>query len=157
MRKRVLAPPVPDPPLEDDGWLDLEGVAEVELTSEDAAHPIESALQPGRGSGWRAAERGAQVVRLHLHPPLHLRRVRLIFEEHEAARTQEFTLRWSPGGDQTLREVVRQQYNFSPPGTTREVEDYALDLEDVAVLELRIVPDLGGVERRASLAQWRLA
>lgn len=157
MRKRVLAPTAPDPSLEAAGWLDLERVAEVELTSEDAAHPIDSALRPGRGPGWRAAEGGTQLIRLHFDPPQHLHRIRLVFDEHEAARTQEFTLRWSTGGDQPLREVVRQQYNFSPPGTTREVEDYAVDLREVAVLELSIVPDLDGTECRASLAEWRLA
>ena len=36
----------------------MEGLAEVEITSEDAAHPIESALLPGRASGWRAAGPG---------------------------------------------------------------------------------------------------
>src|SRR5690606_8185299 len=114
-------------------------------------------LRPGRGSGWRAAEGGAQVIRLHFHPPQPLHRIRLVFEEHETARTQEFTLRWSAGGDQPLREVVRQQYNFSPPGTTCEVEDYAVGLDRVATLELSIVPDVAGAEGRASLAEWRLA
>lgn len=157
MRKRVLAPSATDSLMQAGDWLELDQMAEVELTSEDAAHPIDAALRPGRGSGWRAAEGGAQVVRLRFDSPQHLHRIRLVFDEHEVTRTQEFTLRWSTGEGQPLREVVRQQYNFSPPNTTREVEDYTVNLANVAVLELSIVPDVSGTECRASLTEWRLA
>ena len=51
MRKRVVSPGSKDPPLPDGDWLDLEGLAQVEVTSEDAAHPIESALVPGAEAG----------------------------------------------------------------------------------------------------------
>ena len=66
-------------------------------------------------------------------------------------------LRWSPDGGQSYREIVRQQYNFSPPGVTREFEDYTVDLAGVTALELRIVPDIGGGDARASVAQLRIA
>ena len=89
--------------------------------------------------------------------PLQLRRVHVVFQEDERERTQEFVLRWSPDGGQTYREIVRQQYNFSPPGSTREIEDYAVHLEGVTALELKIVPDISGGSARASLAQLRLA
>jgi len=61
-------------------------------------------------------------------------------------------LRWSADSGQTFREIVRQQYNFSPPGTVREVEDYGVELEGVTALELRVVPDVGGGDSCASLA-----
>jgi hypothetical protein len=32
-------------------------------------------------------------------------------------RTQEFVLRWLPEGQQSPREIVRQQYTLSPPAT----------------------------------------
>jgi len=54
-------------------------------------------------------------------------------------------------------EIVRQQWNFSPPGTTQELEDYSVDLLDVTVMELEIVPDKSGGEARASLESFRLA
>ena len=155
MRKRFFAPTRTDPPPEAADWLDLDQVAEVELASEDAAHPIEDALRPGRGSGWRAAESGRQVIRLHFDAPQRLRRIRLVFHEHEVARTQEFVLRWSADG-QSYRDVVRQQYNFSPPGTTEEIEDYTVELDGVSALELSIVPDLDGGQVHASLAEWRI-
>jgi hypothetical protein len=52
---------------------------------------------------------------------------------------------------------VRQQYNFSPPETAREIEEYDVDLDAVTALELRIVPDISGGSALASLAQLRLA
>ena len=80
-----------------------------------------------------------------------------MFQEGEQERTQEFVLRWSPNGGQSYREIVRQQYNFSPPEAAREVEDYNVDLDGVTALELKIVPDISGGSARASLAQLRLA
>jgi hypothetical protein len=135
----------------------VERHVEVELTSEDPAHPIESALRPRGGTGWRAAEPGTQTIRLRFDKPQRFERVRLVFEEREGARTQEFVLRWSGDDGGSYREIVRQQYTFSPPDTGREVEDYAVRLDGVTALELRIVPDIAGGEGRASLAEWLLA
>jgi|SRR6476469_7066891 len=137
-------------------WLDLDVLADVELTSEDAAHPVEAALMSGDGSGWFASERGTQSIRLVFHSPQRLRRIRLRFDEAEAERTQEFTLRWSSDGGRTFREVVRQQYTFSPAGATSEVEDLNVDLAAVTALELTIIPDQSG-QAHASLAEWRMA
>ena len=80
-----------------------------------------------------------------------------MFQEDEQERTQEFVLQWSPDGGQSYREIVRQQYNFSPPEAAREIEDYNVDLDAVTALELRIVPDISGGSARASLAQLRVA
>jgi hypothetical protein len=153
MRKRLINPVSPV----DETWLDVHRLAHVELTSEDAAYPIEAALIPSAGSGWRAAQAGEQTIRLLFDEFQRVRRIQLLFQEDQQARTQEFVLRWSPNGGQSYREIVRQQYNFSPPGVTHEFEDYAVDLAGVATLELRIVPDISGGEVRASLAQLRIA
>ena len=80
-----------------------------------------------------------------------------MFHEDAHEHTQEFVLRWSPDGGKSYREIVRQQYNFSPPEVVREVEDYDVDLDGVTALELRIVPDISGGSVRASLTQLRLA
>jgi hypothetical protein len=89
--------------------------------------------------------------------PQRIERLHLEFHEDQLERTQEFVLRWSSNGGQSYREIVRQQYNFSPPGTTREREDYPVNLDGVTNLELSIVPDISGGPARASLAQLRLA
>ena len=61
MRKRIVVPDQ-ESPSPDQEWLNIEDLAEVELTSEDAAHPIESALLPGGRSGWRAAKAIARAA-----------------------------------------------------------------------------------------------
>jgi len=158
MRKRIIPPVQQDttgPPGED--WLDLERLAQVEISSEDAAHPIESALLPGRGSGWLATVPGKQTIRLFFDYPQVLRRIWLQFVEPITERTQEFVLRWSPDGGDSFREIVRQQWNFSPQGETCETEDLHVDLSGVTVLELCIIPDISGGNTRASLSQLRLA
>ena len=38
-------------------------------------------------------------------------------------------------------KIVRQQWNFSPPETIREVEEYQVELSNVTALELTIVPN----------------
>jgi hypothetical protein len=157
MRKRIVGPASGGSSLVDPRWLDVERGVEVEATSEDAAHPIESALCPGGAPGWRAGEPGPQTIRLCFDEPQRLERIRLIFDEREAARTQEFVLRWSADGGRTYREVVRQQYTFSPPGTAREVEDYTVQLDSVTAIELYIVPDISGGGARASLSEWAIA
>jgi hypothetical protein len=155
MRKRISSQLQRESQSANTGWLDLEALARVEVTSEDAAHPIESALLTV-GAGWRAESPGEQTIRLLFEAPQRLRRIRLLFREDKEARTQEFVLRWSPTADGSSRDIVRQQYHFSPSGATEEIEEYRVELEDVAAFELTIIPNLSG-GLYASLAQLRLA
>ena len=156
MRKRISSQPLRKSPSTNSGWLDLEALARVEVTSEDAAHPIESALLTVGATGWRAESPGEQTVRLLFEPPQRLRRIRLLFREENEERTQEFVLRWSPTTESSWRDVVSQQYHFSPSGATEELEEYQVELEDVTALEITIIPNLSGGSY-ASLAQLRLA
>ena len=157
MRKRIITPVQQKTESSDLEWLNMEGLAEVEITSEDAAHPIESALLPVRSSGWRAAGPGKQTIRLLFDYPQRLQRIWLNFLEPNTERTQEYVLRWSSDGGQSFREIVRQQWNFSPQGATSETEDLHVELPAVTVLELTIIPDISGGNAVASLAQLRLA
>jgi len=157
MLKRIVGQDTREIPVSNQDWLNLDALAQVEVTSEDAARPIESGVLPGSESGWRAAQSGPQTVRLVFNQPQRIKRIHLEFHEDELERTQQFVLRWSLNGGQSYREIVRQQYNFSPPDTTREREDYRVDLEGVTTLELNIVPNISGGAARASLAQLRLA
>ena len=157
MRKRIITPVQQETASLDQDWLNIEGLAEVEITSEDAAHPIESALLPGLTSGWRAAGPGKQTIRLLFANPQRLRRIWLNFVEPHTERTQEYVLRWSPDGGQSYREIIRQQWNFSPQGATSETDDLHVELPTVTVLELIIIPDISGENAFASLAHLRLA
>jgi len=155
MRKRIVTTtPIPaDKPAD---WLDLEHAATVEVTSEDKDFPIESSFSIEPGQGWRAAQPGAQKIRLVFDEPHRLKHIALVFEEKEMTRTQEFVLRASSNTGGPSREIVRQQWNFSAPTSTQEIEEYQVELPNVSTLELTIVPDIGGGSARASLKSWRL-
>ncbi len=112
---------------------------------------------PLRGLATRKAS-GSAGGYLLFDVPQRIRRIWLVFEETEAERTQEFVLRWFSDGGHSFREIVRQQWNFSPPDATRETEDYRVDLSGVTVLELVIVPDKSrGAMSHALLKSLRLA
>ena len=151
MRKRIDPAISRSEALAPEHWLDLESSAEIEITSEDPAHPMEAALIPGAGSGWRASNPGPQTVRILFDEPRALRRIHLMFTEDEKPRTQEFVLRWSVGDRHPFQEIVRQQYNFSAGSS--EVEDYDVELNGVKSLELEIIPSIGGGDQRASLTE----
>lgn len=151
MRKRLMTSP--EPLSRDSDWLHLEELASVELTSEDPAHPIEGALQSG--AAWRAATPGSQVIRIRFEPARSLSRIALTFEESQEERTQEYVLRWSQDGGRTFREIVRQQFHFSPRGATCENEDHRVDLDAVDLVELAVIPNISGGDARATLTRLR--
>jgi len=156
MRKSVVEAPAAEHSSRiDECWLDLERIARVEVTSEDPAYPIESAFL---NSGiWRAAKEGQQVIRLVFDKPQALRRIWLRFSETEVARTQEFALRALATDARPPHEIVRQQWTFSPNGSTEEIEDYPVELKNVSALELTIQPEITAGKAIATLAGWRVA
>jgi|SRR5580658_10657617 hypothetical protein len=157
MRKRLITQIPQDVLSLNEGWLNLDGAAVVEITSEDKEYPVEAALISGEMRGWRAADSGAQTIRLIFDEPQTLKRVALVFEETEIERTQEFVLRWSGDYGGSFQEIVRQQWNFSPPNSMGEVEEYQVDMSRVNVLELVVVPDISGGVAPASLKSLRVS
>jgi hypothetical protein len=158
MRKRVLdSAPLAGGATDDSEWLRLPELAAVEVTSEADGYPVETAFNFGAGPGWRAAAPGIQRIRLVFDQPRSIRHMRLRFNEPAVARSQEFAVQWASRPDEPLKEIVRQQWNFSPDGSASELEDYAVDLKGVSILELTIDPDRGAGKAVASLADWRLA
>src|SRR5215831_18646599 len=156
MWKRIINAAQPDP-LQTCEWLNVEEIAQVEVSSEDPQYPIESAFKSGKSLGWRASQPGKQTIRLLFDEPKDLRRIQLRFSEPLVERTQQFTLRWSGSSTGPFEEIVRQQWNFNPQSSTMEVEDYKVDLRRVLALELAIDPDLGKNQAFAALAEWRMA
>ncbi|HEY0874918.1 MAG TPA: hypothetical protein VGD94_15705 [Vicinamibacterales bacterium] len=136
-------------------WRNLGEDVTVELTSEHPDYPIEGALVGDERQPWRADAPGPQTIRLSWPTPIAVRRLRLVFEEHGHARTQEFVLRAHTRDG--AREIVRQQFTFSPSGTIVEREEYATNLEGVTCLELAIVPAIDGSSAVATLREWRVA
>jgi hypothetical protein len=133
---------------------DLAAIATVLVTSEAAGHPIEHVFDQHRGPGgrrWMAAEPGAQIVRLAFDTPQALRQITVEVEEPEVSRTQELQLAISADGGRTYREVLRQDYTFSPPGTTFEHEAWRIAAEGVTHVQLVIKPEKGQTPCRATL------
>jgi hypothetical protein len=120
-------------------WLDIENAATAELSSEDPQHPFERALRIETPDGWRAKDPGPQLIRLRFDQPQAIRRIRLQFREEEVSRSQEIAL-FATSNTFPRKELVRQQWVFSPQGATTEVEDYFFNLTGVTALELEIDP-----------------
>ena len=139
MRKSIVSPSaVAQTPISD-LWRELERIARVEISSEDPQFPIENALGKKVTTGWRAAAMGPQLIRLHFDEPLNIKRLQLHFVDKTAERSQEFAVYAGTGSE--LKEVVRQQWSFSPHGSTEEIEDYTVNLSGITTLEVRIDPD----------------
>jgi hypothetical protein len=134
--------------------LDIAAIATVMVTSEDPDHPVENAFDDRYGPGathWAAAQPGEQTLILAFDTPQTIRTVTLEIEEQEVSRTQELDLSVSDDGGRTYRELLRQEYNFSPPGTTFQREEWTVRSENVSHLRLRIKPDKGNHPARAKL------
>jgi hypothetical protein len=158
LRKQILkasqAAPAPTP-----GGIDIAASAVVEMTSEAPDHPVDHAFDGNVGPGatsWIAGEPGEQTLILAFDAPQAIRRVVLEVEETGVARMQELQLAISDDGGPTYRELIRQEYNFSTPGTTFEREDWAVPAEGVTHLRLVIQPDKGGRAGRASITSLAL-
>lgn len=153
MRKQILTSnPATSAPFR--GELDVAALATVAVTSEEADHPVENAFDNQRGPGgsrWVASMPGEQALILAFDAPQNIRQVLLEVEENQDSRVQELQLAVSHDGGNTYRELLRQEFNFSPSGTTFEHEEWTVAAEGVTHLRLCIKPDKGGRPCRASL------
>jgi hypothetical protein len=91
-----------------------------------------------------AEKPGEQTVILAFDVPQRIRKVTMEIEEKAVSRTQEVALAVSNDGGQKYRELVRQEFNFSPPDTTFEREEWTIAADLVTHLRLWIKPDKGG-------------
>ncbi len=153
LRKQIIGQPTPIEDAHTDlNWLPLADLVSVELTSEDPRHPFDPVFEEGGDKGWRAEHPGRQTVRLRFDKPQNVHRIRLRFVDRDHERSQEFVLRYAAAAG-PVRDIVRQQWSFSPGGSTEEVEDYTVDLQGVTTIELEIDPDRGKNTLPATLAE----
>jgi hypothetical protein len=138
-------------------WIAIDQIETIAVSSEDPAAPIENVFDVNNEIGWRASEQGEQQIRITFREPIVLRRIQLEFVEHASERTQEFVIRWSAALDGRREDIVRQRWNFSPQGSTREREEYSVNLDGVSLLELLIKPDISGPAGIATLSHFRMA
>ncbi len=158
LRKQIIkgssAAPVPMA-----GAIDVPALATVLVSSESPEHPVDHAFDERRGPGgsrWVAGGPGEQTLILAFDSPQAIRRIILEVEEPEVSRTQELQVATSCDGGQTYRELLRQEYNFSPPGTTFEREEWAVNSDAVTHLRLAIRPDKGDKPCRATITSLAL-
>ena len=154
MRKQIIEGPAEAARPQVPG-LDIAALAVVQVTSEDPAHPIDLAFDGQCGPGatrWIAARPGDQQVIVVFDQPQAIARIDVEIEEPTVTRTQELELALSEDGGQTYRQIVRQEFNFSPPGTVFERETWTVTFPAVTHVRLSIKPDKGGKPTRASLS-----
>ena len=158
LRKQIVPKQVGEPAFLE-GEIPVADVAVVQVTSERADHPIDHAFDQRRGPGgsrWIADAPGEQAVTLVFDRPQTIRQVGVEVEELEVGRTQELLVSVSLDGGRTYREVVRQEFNFSPPETTFERESWRVPESAVTHLRVDIKPDKGGRVGRATLTSLTL-
>jgi hypothetical protein len=158
LRKQILKD-FPDAPGVRPGEKNITALATVLVTSEAPDRPVDHVFDDSRGPGgsrWVADAPGNQRLILAFDTPQTIRTLTLEIEELEMSRTQELCVTISRDGGHTYQELLRQEYNFSPPGTTFEREVWTLIAEGVTHLQLTIKPDKGGAPCRATLTSFIL-
>src|SRR5262245_32426215 len=147
MLRKQIVPKRAGEPASQEGEIRIADVATVQVTSEQDNHPIDHAFDQRRGPGgsrWSADAPGEQAVTLMFDGPQAIRQVGVEVEELEVGRTQELWVSVSSDGGRTYRELVRQEFTFSPPGTTFERERWTVPPGAVTHLRVDIKPDKGG-------------
>ncbi|WP_447985054.1 discoidin domain-containing protein [Nitrospira sp. Nam74] len=161
LRKHIVKqdPSETVPPATSASMISIPDVASVLVSSEDPLHPIDHVFDDHNGPGgtrWLAGEVGEQTIILAFDRPQRLQKVNLEIEESEVSRTQEVSLAVSVDEGHRYHEILRQEYNFSPPNTTFEREWWAVPVENMTHLRLVIKPDKGDKPSRATVTSLKL-
>ena len=154
MLRKLIIKPHPATPDATRGEIDIATVATVLVTSEAPEHPIDHVFDDHRGPGgtrWIAGEPGEQIVILAFDAPQTINQILLEVEEPEVTSNTGTPVGLSCDGGRTYRELLRQEFNFSPAGTTFEREKWTVSAQGVTHLRLVIKPDKGGKPCRATL------
>jgi F5/8 type C domain len=133
------------------GEIDLVSSASIAYSSEDPSYPVENILDSRRGpsgSRWVSARRDVtEHIVIEFDHPQSISRLVYEVEEAECERTQEVRIEASVDAGQTYRQMLVQDYTFSPRGATFEREDIQLALDRVNRLRLIVVPNKNGSGR----------
>jgi hypothetical protein len=147
LRKRLISEQSSTSP-ERLGEIDIAGEATIAYSSENPDHPLEHLIDRhfGRGGTRWAGARQDTTERIVLEFDHPQRISRLVYEVEECwqERTQEVRVEVSTDHGRTYRQVLAQEYTFSPQGATFQHEDLRLDLAAITHLGLTVVPNKGG-------------
>lgn len=141
------------------GEIEIARHAVLGYSSEDPRDPLDHLIDGHHGRGgtrWTSARPNAtEFIVLEFDHPQRISRLVYEVEECRHARTQEVRVEVSADGGRTYRQVLAQDYTFSPQGATFQHEDLSFDLPAITHLSLTIVPNKGG-SGIASLTSLRL-
>jgi hypothetical protein len=147
IRKRLMTEESCTPP-EHSGEIDIANRATLVYSSEDPDHPLEHLIDGHCGRGatrWAGARPNtAERIVLEFDDPQQISRLVYEVEECCQPRTQEVRVEVSTDHGRTYRQVLAQEYTFSPQGATLQHEDVRLDLPAITHLSLTVVPNKGG-------------
>ena len=130
------------------GEIDIAGCATIAYSSENPAHPVEHLVDGRSGPGatrWLGAHPDVteQIV-VEFDQPQTISRLVYEVEEARCERTQEVRLEISEDGGRTYRQILVQEYTFSPAGATYQREEQRFNLHQVGQLRLTIIPNKNG-------------
>jgi hypothetical protein len=147
IRKRLMREESWTPPGRS-GEIDIARHATLAYSSEDPDHLLEHLIDGHCGRGatrWASARPNtAERIVLEFDDPQRISRLVYEVEECSQPRTQEVRVEVSTDHGRTYRQVLAQDYTFSPQGATFQHEDLRLDLPAITHLSLTIVPNKGG-------------
>ena len=128
--------------------IDIASCATVAYSSEDPANPVEHLLDGHSGPGatrWMSARPDAiEHIVLEFDRPQAISRLVYEVEETMRERTQEVRVELSEDGGRSYRQILVQEYNFSPGGATYQREGQRVNRRQVTHLRLTIVPNKSG-------------
>jgi hypothetical protein len=141
------------------GEIDIAGCATIAYSSEDPAHPVEHMLDGRNGPGatrWVSTRPDTvEHIVIEFDRPQPVSHLLYEVEETLRERTQEVRLDVSEDGGQSYRQILVQEYNFSPRGATYQREEQRFNLRQVTHLRLTLVPNKSG-SGTASITALRL-
>ena len=147
LRKRLIGEQSLMSP-EGPGEIDIASHAILAYSSEDPNHPLEHLIDrhSGRGGTRWASARPDATERIVLEFDHSQRISRLVYEVEECwqERTQEVRVEVSSDHGRSYRQVLVQEYTFSPQGAIFQHEELRLELPAVTHLSLTIVPNKSG-------------
>lgn len=130
------------------GAIDIAACATIAYSSEDPAHPVEHMLDGDTGPGatrWISVRLDTvEHIVVEFDQPQAISRLAYEVEEAERERTQEVHVEVSEDGGRTYRQILVQEYTFSPQGATYQREEQRFNLRQVTHLRLTIVPNKNG-------------
>ena len=158
VRKRLL-PKEGENPAAFAGEIDIASHAVLAYTSDDPGHPIDNLIDGhyGRDSTFWAGAKPNTMERIivEFDHPQSVSWMVYEVEDCTCTRTQEVSVEVSLDGGRTYRQMLVQEYTFSPDGATFQREVQRLNLPPISHLRLTIVPDKHG-SGRAKLNSLRL-